>query len=170
MVSARDHDLAAMVAVQAALIDELRTANAELHAKVGELERTNAALAARVSDLERRLRKDSSNSSKPPSSDGLDKPTRARRRSADPAAGAGSLASSPAPPAPTWPRSPSLTRWWSMCPNGAVGAARALTVRWWLGRGPGRCSTCRRCAWAWLSIGPAASLRLRAGDGRVVPG
>jgi transposase len=72
MVSAHDHDLAAMVAVQAALIGELRTANAALAAKVGE--------------LERRLRKDSSNSSKPLSSDGLGKPTRAKRRSADRAA------------------------------------------------------------------------------------
>src|SRR6266536_1405280 len=86
MVSARDHDLAAMVAVQAALIGELRAANAVLHAKVGELERANAALAARVGELERRLGKDSSNSSKPPSSDGLGKPTRAQRRAADQAA------------------------------------------------------------------------------------
>jgi BMFP domain-containing protein YqiC len=66
MVSARDHDLAAMVAVQAALIDQLRTVNAALAARVGELERVNAALAARVGELERRLGKDSSNSSKPP--------------------------------------------------------------------------------------------------------
>jgi transposase len=87
MVSARDHDLAAMVAVQAALIGELRAANAALHAKVGELQRANAALAARVGELERRLGKDSSNSSKPPSSDGLGKPARAQRRAADQAAG-----------------------------------------------------------------------------------
>jgi transposase len=83
MGSARDHDLAAMVAVQAALIDQLRAANAALHAKVGELQRANAALAARVGELERRLGKDSSNSSKPPSSDGLGKPARPRRRVAD---------------------------------------------------------------------------------------
>jgi transposase len=87
MVSARDHDLAAMVAVQAALIGELRAANAALAVKVGELERANAALVARVGELERRLGKDSSNSSKPPSSDGLGKPARTRRRSADQAAG-----------------------------------------------------------------------------------
>jgi transposase len=87
MVSARDHDLQAMVAVQAALIGELRTANAALHAKLGELQRANAALQARVGELERRLGKDSSNSSKPPSSDGLGKPTRAKQRSADQAAG-----------------------------------------------------------------------------------
>jgi len=124
MSSARDHDLAAMVAVQAALIDQLRAANAALHAKVGELQRANAALAARLGELERRLGKDSSNSSKPPSSDGLGKPARAIRLQS-----AASLASSPARPAPIWPRSPSLTRWWSMCPGGAVGAGRALTVR-----------------------------------------
>jgi transposase len=87
MVSARDHELQAMVAVQAALIGELRTANAALHAKLGELQRANAALQARVGELERRLGKDSSNSSKPPSSDGLGKPTRAKQRSADQAAG-----------------------------------------------------------------------------------
>jgi hypothetical protein len=44
MVSARDHDLAAMVAVQTALIGELRAVNAVPAAKVGELERVNAVL------------------------------------------------------------------------------------------------------------------------------
>jgi hypothetical protein len=39
-----------------------------------------ARLQARVAELERRLGKDSSNSSKPPSSDGLGKPARAARR------------------------------------------------------------------------------------------
>ena len=37
-----------------------------------------AALTARVADLERRLGLDSSNSGKPPSSDGLRKPARVR--------------------------------------------------------------------------------------------
>jgi transposase len=49
------------------VIDQLREANASLVA-------ANAALAARVAELERRLGKDSSNSSRPPSSDGLGKP------------------------------------------------------------------------------------------------
>ncbi|MET7765717.1 IS66 family transposase [Streptomyces sp. NPDC005393] len=59
-------DLAALVAVQARVIDELRVENAELR--------------ARVADLERRLGTDSTNSSKPPSSDPLEKKaTRSQR-------------------------------------------------------------------------------------------
>ncbi len=63
-----------MVAVQAALIAELRAANAALRAQVVELQAVNQALQARVAELERRLGRDSSNSSRPPSSDGLGKP------------------------------------------------------------------------------------------------
>jgi transposase len=58
------------------VIAELRAANAEQA-------RLIAALQARVVELERRLGKDSSNSSKPPSSDGLRKPARAERRDAE---------------------------------------------------------------------------------------
>ena len=61
--------------VQAAVIVELRAANAEQA-------RLIATLQARVAELERRLGRDSSNSSKPPSSDGLGKPARAERRDA----------------------------------------------------------------------------------------
>jgi uncharacterized coiled-coil protein SlyX len=64
--------LEATVAVQAAVIAELRAANAEPA-------RLIATLQARVAELERRLGKDSSNSSKPPSSDGLAKATRSAR-------------------------------------------------------------------------------------------
>jgi transposase len=68
-----DPDLEATVAVQAAVIVELRAANAEQARLITTLE-------ARLAELERRLGKDSSNSSKPPSSDGLRKPARAARR------------------------------------------------------------------------------------------
>jgi transposase len=56
---------------------------AELRAVNAEQARLIAALQARVVELERRLGKDSSNSSKPPSSDGLGKPARAERRDAE---------------------------------------------------------------------------------------
>jgi transposase/uncharacterized coiled-coil protein SlyX len=72
-ISSPDPDLEATVAVQAAVIVELRAANAEQA-------RLIATLQARVAELERRLGKDSSNSSKPPSSDGLRKPSRAEQR------------------------------------------------------------------------------------------
>jgi uncharacterized coiled-coil protein SlyX len=63
-------DPAAAIGVQAAVIAELRAANAEQA-------RLIATLQTRVAELKRRLGKDSSNSSKPPSSDGLRKPVRA---------------------------------------------------------------------------------------------
>ena len=68
-----DPELEATVAIQAVVIAELRAANAEQA-------RLIVTLQARLAELERRLGKDSSNSSKPPSSDGLGKPARAQRR------------------------------------------------------------------------------------------
>jgi transposase len=68
-----DPDLEATVTVQAAVIADLRAANAEQAHLI-------TTLQARVAELERRLGKDSSNSSKPPSSDGLRKPARPQRR------------------------------------------------------------------------------------------
>ena len=61
-----------------------------LLAKVAELEKVVQQQAAKIAELEKRLSKNSSNSSKPPSSDGLGKPTHTtslrengRRRSGD---------------------------------------------------------------------------------------
>jgi hypothetical protein len=59
VLAPHDRDLEATVTVQAAVIVELRAANANLVA-------ANAALQVRIAELERRLDKDSSNSSKPP--------------------------------------------------------------------------------------------------------
>jgi uncharacterized coiled-coil protein SlyX len=73
VISSPDLDLEATVAVQAMVIDQLREANARLV-------EANAALAARVAELERRLGKDSSNSSRPPSSEGLGKPPAPRQQ------------------------------------------------------------------------------------------
>jgi transposase len=56
--------------------------NARQREQSAELVAQNAALAARIQELEARLAKDSHNSSKPPSSDGLARKTkRLRRRS-----------------------------------------------------------------------------------------
>ena len=52
------------------------TAMAALQAEIALLRSENAALMARLADLERRLGLNSSNSGKPPSSDGLKKPPR----------------------------------------------------------------------------------------------
>src|SRR6266540_5454505 len=61
------------------VIEQLREANARLVAANAEQASLIATLNARVAELERRLGKDSSNSSRPPSSDGLGKPPAPRR-------------------------------------------------------------------------------------------
>ncbi|MCX7115838.1 MAG: DUF6444 domain-containing protein, partial [Gammaproteobacteria bacterium] len=48
----------------------------QLLGKIAELEEIVALQAARIAELEKRLSQNSSNSSKPPSSDGLKKPVR----------------------------------------------------------------------------------------------
>src|SRR4051812_6852980 len=62
-------------ATPAALVEE----NARLRAENAALQETIAVLLARVAELERRLDLNSSNSGKPPSSDGLHKPRREPR-------------------------------------------------------------------------------------------
>src|SRR3954452_23615707 len=59
-------------ATPAALAEE----NGRLRAATAALQETIAVLLGRVAELERRLGLNSSNSGKPPSSDGLDKPPR----------------------------------------------------------------------------------------------
>jgi transposase len=56
--------------------DAPETAAAPAVAEMEHLRAENAALQARVAELERRLGLNSSNSGKPPSSDGLQKPRR----------------------------------------------------------------------------------------------
>ena len=53
----------------AALVAQLRTTNAGLREVIAGQARQSEAQAARIAELERRLEKDSSTSSKPPSSD-----------------------------------------------------------------------------------------------------
>src|SRR5580700_10595390 len=57
-------------------LDGVRRENAALRDDGAWLRRENAELREKIAELERRLNKNSSNSSKPPSSDGLKKPPR----------------------------------------------------------------------------------------------
>ena len=57
-------------------VNSLREENTALRQENTALRRENAALKQQVAELQRRLDKNSSNSSKPPSSDGLNKPPR----------------------------------------------------------------------------------------------
>jgi uncharacterized coiled-coil protein SlyX len=164
-------DLEATVAVQAAIIAELRAANAALRAQVAALEAANAALEARVAELERRLGQDSSNSSKPPSQDGLRKPTRlprgdpgGRRPGKQPGA-AGAHLAQVAEPDEVVVHAP------ERCAGCGAGLADASVTGWKLAR----CSICRRRASTWSSTessagaAPAGRSRPLADGQRVNP-
>jgi hypothetical protein len=120
------------------VIDQLREANARLVAANAEQARLIATLEARVAELERRLGKDSSNSSRPPSQDGLGKPPAARRErrgggrapGKQPGAPGAHLAQVPDPDQVVWHR----PEWCQGCdgdltlaPVMGVEAARSLT-------------------------------------------
>jgi transposase len=72
-----------MEGMTAARIAELEEINAQQQHQLDLVLAQNAALRARVEDLEARLAKDSHNSSKPPSSDGLARKTKSLRRRSD---------------------------------------------------------------------------------------
>ena len=64
--------------------EDLVAENVQLRLLVAELQRANKALADRVAELETRLGQSPRNSSKPPSSEGYEKPApRSRRQKTD---------------------------------------------------------------------------------------
>jgi len=69
-------DIQALIDALRGDLDGVRGENAALRDESASLRRENAELREKIAELERRLNKNSSNSSKPPSSDGLKKPPR----------------------------------------------------------------------------------------------
>src|ERR1700728_388995 len=69
-------DIQALIDALRGDLDVVRRENAALRDDGVSLRRENAELREKIAELERRLNKNSSNSSKPPSSDGLKKPPR----------------------------------------------------------------------------------------------
>ena len=69
-------DIQALIDALRGDLDGVRRENAALRDDGASLRRENAELREKIAELERRLNKNSSNSSKPPSSDGLKKPPR----------------------------------------------------------------------------------------------
>ena len=71
-------DIQALIDAFRGDLDGVRRENAALRDEDASLRRENAELREKIAELERRLNKNSSNSSKPPSSDGLKKPPRTK--------------------------------------------------------------------------------------------
>ena len=71
-------DIQALIDALRGDLDGVRRENAALRDEDASLRRENAELREKIAELERRLNKNSSNSSKPPSSDGLKKPPRTK--------------------------------------------------------------------------------------------
>ena len=71
-------DIQALIEALRGDLDGVRRENAALRDEDASLRRENAELREKIAELERRLNKNSSNSSKPPSSDGLKKPPRTK--------------------------------------------------------------------------------------------
>jgi transposase len=122
------------------VIIELRVVNAEQA-------RLIATLRARLAELERRLGKDSSNSSKPPSSDGLRKPARAERHADEQTEGR-RPGKQPGAPGAHLAQVEEPDEVVEHTPHLCGGCGADLAVARWSGSRPGRCSTCRRCACA----------------------
>jgi hypothetical protein len=148
-------ELRAALGRQRAVNTQLRmvlAAQAELHqaelaardAQVAQLRSQVAVLAVlvdRVGQLERQAGRDSSNSSKPPSSDSPYTKSRARPPTGRCVAGRGvSPASSLAIRGPRWRRCPTRTTSWCTHPTGAPGVGTTLGTRRPLPSTSDRCS------------------------------
>ena len=122
-------------------IAQLRSQVAATGARIAELGSQVAVLGERVMGLERQAGRDSSNSSKPPSSDSpyTKRPRKATDRSLRGRSGR-KPGKQPGAPGPPWRRCPTLTTRSCACRPPAAGAGATLPTRRWMPRTPGRCS------------------------------
>jgi hypothetical protein len=133
------------LALSRALVARLSRANAELaerlaaaEAKIAEMAKRLAAADARIAELTARLSQDSSNSSRPPSSDGYRKKPvggpGGGRRGKRPGAPGAHLAQVAVPDEVV-----------VHAPRPVAAVASRWARRRWSRSSAGRCSTCRRC-------------------------